>query len=106
MNIYTHIGYSEKAEAVNKLPPIHIVRQKQAKTGTADVPENFSTNFSGNPIKTHKDTVKSIKGGNCVNEESENVTTLKCNELQDLSEMGVLGFEPRTYALKVRCSTY
>jgi|GEM_PF-1869192 len=104
MGIYTHIGFQEKSTAVNKLPTIFIERQRQAKTGTADVPENFSRNFSGNPIKTHKDTAKSSKDEVCPNEDKKNVTTCKSTELQKVTAIRPTGFEPVTYGLEIRCS--
>ena len=51
MKYYVHIGVSDKAKAVNKLPPIQILKQKQAKTGTMDIPEINNENLSENPIK-------------------------------------------------------
>ena len=105
MGFYTHIGLQDKAEAVSKLPTIQIIKQKQVKTGAADVPENSIANSDGNPINITQNTVKSIKAENQSDKEFESVTTFKDNELQGLAKIGVLGFEPRTYALKVRCST-
>ncbi len=51
MKYYIHIKLSDKAKAVSKLPPIKILKQEQAKTGTADVPKTFTANFTRNPVK-------------------------------------------------------
>lgn len=57
-NTYGHAQYGDLAEAIDRLPKIEIQKNEQAKTGTADVPENFSTNFSKNPIKTKQNSAK------------------------------------------------
>ena len=104
MGIYTHIGFQEKADAVNKLPPIQILRQKQLKTGTADVPENFSTNFSENPIKIQQNPAKSSNDGFGRNSSDKAITPCKTSELQEVVAMRPRGFEPLTYGLEIRCS--
>jgi len=104
MGIYTHINLEDKAKAVNKLPEIIITREKQAKTGTADVPENFSTNFSGNAVKTRKDSVKSSEGEICLNETKNNITSCSTTDLQKVLAMRPRGFEPLAYGLEIRCS--
>jgi len=43
MKYYVHIELSDKAKALSKKPKIQILRPKQAKTGTCDVPENLPT---------------------------------------------------------------
>ena len=55
--IYSHNNWYIK-RGQGTLPKIEIIKQKQAKTGTADVPEMFTANFTGNPIKTKQNSVK------------------------------------------------
>jgi hypothetical protein len=84
---------------------IQIVKQSQAKTGTSDTQENLTVNLTETTLKIKQNTVKYTKVENYYKNELENVTPYNNKDLQDLNEMGVLGFEPKTYALKVRCST-
>jgi len=62
MGIYTHLQYGDRVKAVSRLPKIKITKQKFAKTGTADVPENLTANLTENSVKIHKNTPKSVKG--------------------------------------------
>jgi hypothetical protein len=94
------VGFQDKAKAANKLPPIHIAQQRQAKTGIADVPENFSTNFSRNPIKINKDTVKSCMDMIYLNKVKKNVNPCKSTNLQKVTVTRPAGFEPATYGLE------
>lgn len=63
MGTYTDLQDSEKAEAVNKLPPVKMLRPKQAKTGTADTPEDLTANLTENPVKIHRDPAKAQLSG-------------------------------------------
>jgi len=104
MNIYTHISLEDKAKAVSKLPEIKIVREEKAKTGTCDVPENFTANFNENAIKTHKNAAKSSEGEIHVNEGKKNITSCTAIDLRRKLEIRPTGFEPVTYGLEIRCS--
>ena len=104
MGTYTHLQYSDKTDAINKMPKVQITKKKQAKTGTANVPENFSTNFSKNPVKIHKNIVKSSKVKVCKTKDLKTATPCKTNKLQALTTTRPAGLEPATYGLEIRCS--
>ncbi|MHC4297613.1 MAG: tyrosine-type recombinase/integrase [Planctomycetota bacterium] len=87
MGTYTHLQDSDKAEAISKLPPIKIRKPKQAKTGTADVPENLTANLTENPVKIRQDTSKSVKGEIVESTDAENVKLCKDNNLQNLTRI-------------------
>lgn len=76
MGRYTHTLREQKAKAIDSMPKIEI-RQEQAKTGTMDMPENFSTNFSKNPIKIEQNRVKSSI---CDANFGKHENALKCTE--------------------------
>ena len=51
---YTHLDYETLAAAINKFPKFEIPPQKQAKTGTDDVPNLLTVKLTENPIKIHQ----------------------------------------------------
>ena len=105
MGTYTHLQDSDKAEAISKLPPIKILKPKQAKTGTCDTPENLTANLTENPVKTQRNSIKFGKGEIGKEKSLQNVKSCKNNSLSNQKQMRALGLEPRTYGLKGRCST-
>lgn len=104
MRIYTHLKLSDKASSIQKLPTIEI-KERQVKTGTFDVLGNSTSNLTGNPVKIQRNSVQSEKVESEVVTGSANVTPLAIRGSGDKRNMGALGLEPRTYALKGRCST-
>ena len=102
MGIYTHLKLSDKAVAISKLPPIEILKPKRAKTGTADTPENFSTNFSKNPIKPYQNSAKSSRGEICKANEVKAITPCNINRLQNITATRPAGLEPAAYGLEIR----
>jgi len=104
MGTYTHLQDSDKAEAISKLPPIKILKPKQAKTGTADVPENLTANLTENPVKINKDPAQSIKGESLEKTAIENVKLCKRSNLGDLTTKRPASPEPPTNGLLIRCS--
>ncbi len=95
---------SDKAEAISKLPPIKILKPKQAKTGTADIPEIPTSNLNENPVKIEQYIAKSGKNEIVKRSDIENVKLCKSNDLQHLHSTRPAGFEPATYGLEIRCS--
>ena len=104
MGVYTHLKLSDKAAAIKKLPPIKIIKKKQAKTGTADTPENLTANLTKNPIKIHQDTAKSNKVEVCKAKDVKTITPCKPSSLQKVTAIRPTGLEPVTYGLEIRCS--
>jgi len=104
MGIYTHLQYSDKAKAINKLPAIQIFKKRKAKTGTADTPENFTANFTENPIKINQNIAKYSKVEVCKAKDVKTVTPCKASDLQEVTATRPAGLEPATYGLEIRCS--
>ena len=104
MKYYVHIGVADKAKAVAKLPPIKIIKRKEAKTGTMDVPESHSENLSENPTKSQRDRVQSSKVEICNTNNKKAITTCNSKGLQQVKATRPKGFEPLTYGLEIRCS--
>ena len=104
MNIYTHLRYADKAKAISKLPTIQIERQREPKTGTADTPENFSTNLSENPIKIHQNISKSSNDDISEATNTKAITSCNTNSLQKVTAIRPAGFGPAAYGLEIRCS--
>ncbi len=104
MKYYVHIGISDKAKAVEKLPPIRMLKQKEAKTGTMDVPECHDEFLTLNPPKIQKNPANSNMLGFLRKEDIENVMSCKINNLQEVEAIRPRGFGPLTYGLEIRCS--
>jgi integrase len=104
MKYYVHIGISDKAKAVDKLPPIKIIKQEQVKTGTMDVPESHSEFLRSNPTEIHRNSSKSNFMGFLRKENIESITNCKSNNLQQVEATRPTGFGPVTYGLEIRCS--
>jgi hypothetical protein len=70
------------------------------------MPENSCTaDCTENPAKIERNLVKSDKSVACISGRKGNVTALRVGVYAEKERMGALGLEPRTYALKGRCST-
>jgi hypothetical protein len=81
---------------------IKILKPKQTKTGTADVPENLTANLTENPIKIHKNPAKSVKGEIVRSTSVANVKACKTISLQALTKARPTGLESANCGLERR----
>jgi len=95
-----NLYHSDKAKAFSMLSKIEIQKQRQAKTGTADVPENLTTNLTENYVKIPQNTARYVKPKELPKEEKENVTPCKTKTLQKVTAIRPKGLEPLTYGLE------
>jgi hypothetical protein len=79
MTRYTHTLRERRAKAIEALPKNEILKQKQTKTGTDDVPENLSASFSKNSFKERQNTKKFSKSTNQQKESKNDVTLCEIN---------------------------
>ena len=98
------LSLAGKAKAISKLSTVQIERQRQAKTGTMDVPENLIADLTTNSIKINQNTVKSSKGEICEATDPKTITPCNTNDLQKVEAIRPVGFGPTTYGLEIRCS--
>jgi hypothetical protein len=104
MTRYTHTLRGQKAKAIAALPSIEIQKQKKAKTGTMDGPENLTANLTKNPVKTQNNKANSSNLGLSRNEDIEDVTSCNKGKLQNAELTRPAGLEPATFGFEVRDS--
>ena len=108
MDRYTHVGLLDMTAALESLPTVSApARQTMRATGTTDVTPDFSCTKSCNapvqlnrfqPLSTETMTTIAASG-----QKQENPQIPA--ECEGFEGVKALGLEPRTYGLKVRCST-
>ncbi len=114
MNIYSHLLVADLRDGTDKLPDYSQIREKQAATGTADnapeirdTPRDTLSAQNGDnlrPLATNKPVCTGIVL-NAKNPVLDTKNSVLDTENRASCSMKVLGFEPKTYGLKGRCST-
>ncbi len=102
---YTHAAWESMADALDRLPSITPVeRETQRATGTdgqKSVAFCVAREGAFESVSVHSDAMKPADKPTPKNAKNPEKTAFS----QGNSEVRLLGLEPRTYGLKVRCST-
>ena len=110
MDRYSHVALDEQAEALASLPDLSAAIEAQLATGTddatvTDLADCLARNGSESSNLVQRDAV--FAADTYVDGELRTAPENAANgdNSRAVSEVRLLGLEPKTYGLKVRCST-